>query len=143
MRAFTMLAVFVAGSALVAEDKPASLTPLDLKDIATVQPKGGDATKPAEIKSADELAKSPLFGAGAADQLKKHVDFAKQKLVVFAWSGSGKDAVAGETLTSDKKITAQFLYTPGATRDLRQHFKVFVVSKDAEVKAEKNSKVPK
>ena len=138
MRACTILLVFVAGPVLVAADKPVPLVPLDLKDVATVQPKDGDVTKPTEIKTADELAKSPLFGAGAADKLKTKVDFTKEKLVVFTWSGSGRDSVAGATLTADKKLTAQFLYTPGATRDLRQHFKAFVVPKDAEVKAEKN-----
>jgi hypothetical protein len=138
MRAGAMLAMLVVGSVAGAADKPVPLVPLDLKDVATVQPKDGDVTKPTEIKSAEELAKSPLFGAGAADKLKKHVDFAKEKLVVFTWSGSGRDSVAGATLTADKKLTAQFLYTPGITRDLRQHFKAFVVPKDAEVKAEKN-----
>ena len=138
MRACAILTAFLIGSAVVAEDKPVPLTALDLKEIATVQPKEGDVTKPTEIKTADELAKSPLFGAGAADKLKKHVDFSKEKLVVFTWSGSGRDSVAGATLTEDKKLTARFLYTPGATRDLRQHFKAFVVPKDAEVKAEKN-----
>ena len=137
MRACAILAMFALGSVVVAADKPVPLTALDLKDIPTVQPKQGDVTKPTEIKTAEDLAKSPLFGEGSSDKLKKHVDFTKEKVVVFAWSGSGQDSVAGATATEDKKTTAQFTYTPGKTRDLRQHFKVFVVPKDAEVKAEK------
>ena len=136
MRACAILAMFALGS-VVADEKPQPLKPLDLKDIPTVQPKEGGVTKPTEIKSAEELAKSPLFGAGAADKLKKHVDFAKEKLVVLAWSGSGQDSVAGTSQTKDKTTTVQFLHAPGKTRDLRQHFMVFVVPKDAEVKAEK------
>jgi hypothetical protein len=136
MRACAMLAVFAFGSALIAEDKPAPLTPLDLKDVATVQPKEGDVTKPTEIKSTEELAKSPLFGAGAADKLMKHVDFAKQKLVVFAWSGSGQDKLTGE-FTTGKEPLARFGYTPGKTRDLRQHFVVFAVDAKAEIRAPK------
>lgn len=136
MRACAMLAVLAFCSACVAEDaKP--LVPLELKDIATVQPKEGSATKPTEIKTAEELAKSSLFGKGGADAVKKLVDFEKQKLVVFAWSGSGRDTVGGAVLTIDKKLTAKFQYTPGRTRDLRQHFKAYAVPKDAEVKAEK------
>ncbi|MBN9119832.1 MAG: hypothetical protein J0I06_11845 [Planctomycetes bacterium] len=136
MRACVVLVLVTEGA--VAAGEPVPLTPLDLKDVAAVQPKGGDVTKPTEIKTADELARSPLFRAGAADELKKHVDFSKEKLVVFAWSGSGRDAVTGATRTADKKLLAQFLYAPGATRDLRQHFKVFVVPGDAEVKVENN-----
>ena len=136
MRAGAMLVVFMFGSAAFAVEAPEELKPLDLKDVAIVQPKEGDVTKPAEIKSAEELAKSPLFGAGAADKLAKHVDFAKQKLVVFAWSGSGQDKLAGE-FTTGKGPLARFGYTPGKTRDLRQHFVVFVVDKKAEVWAPK------
>jgi hypothetical protein len=143
MRACAILAAFAAGSVLAAADKPVPLAALDLKDVAVVPPKAGDPTKPTEIKTGDELAKSPLFGEGAADTLKKHVDFEKEKLVVFAWSGSGRDSVGGATLTEDKKPTARFIYTPGATRDLRRHLRVFVVPKDAVVKAEKNPRAPK
>ena len=143
MRACALLAMFVVGSVAGAADKPVPLVPLDLKDVPTIQPKTGDATKPTEIASAEELAKSPLFGAGAAEKLKKSVDFTKEKLVVFAWGGSGRDSVAGATRTADTKLTAQFLYTPGLTRDLRQHFKAFVVPKGAEVKAEKNPRAPR
>lgn len=137
MRVCAILGLFALASVCSAEDaKP--LTPLELKDIATVQPKEGDVLKPTEIKSAEELAKSPLFGAGAAEKVGKLVNFEKEKLVVFAWSGSGRDTVGGAVLVKDKKPTAQFQYTPGLTRDLRPHFKAFAVPKDAEVKAEKN-----
>ena len=136
MRACAMLAVFAFGPVAFAVEAPEELKPLDLKGVATVQPKEGDVTKPSEIKSAEELAKSPLFGAGAADKLTKQVDFAKQKLVVFAWSGSGQDKITGE-FTTGKGPLAQFGYTPGETRDLRQHFVVFAVDKKAEVRAPK------
>lgn len=132
-----MLAVFAFGSVCVAtEAKP--FTPLDLKDIKTVQPKEGDALKPTEIKSAEELSKSPLFGAGAAEKLGKLVNFEKEKLVVFAWRGSGQDAVTGVLMVAEgKKATASFTYKPGLTRDLREHFQAFAVPKDVEVKAAK------
>jgi hypothetical protein len=145
MRSALLVAALVAAPALVAADKPQPLTPIDLKanDIPVVQPKGGSPLEPTEIKTSDELAKSPLFGAGAADKLKKFVNFEKEKLVVFAWSGSGRDALAGSLVTADKKVTAQFLYTPGATKDNRPHFRAFVAPKDADVKVERNSRVPK
>lgn len=136
MRTCAMLAVFAIGSAALAVEAPEELKPLDLKGVATVQPKEGDVTKPTEITSAEELAKSPLFGAGAADKLAKQVDFAKQKLVVFAWSGSGQDKLMGE-FTVGKGPLARFTYAPGKTRDLRQHFVAFAVDKKAEVWAPK------
>ncbi len=70
----------------------------------------------------------------ASDAIKKHVDFAKEKLVVFMWQGSGGDKLAADLKTADKKTTATFTLTPGLTLDLRQHTKLFVVPKDAEVK---------
>jgi hypothetical protein len=130
-----MFVLFAVGSVCSAEDaKP--LTPLDLKGVAVVQPKEGVATKPTEIKSADELAKSPLFGEGGAEKVGKLVDFKTQKLVVFAWSGSGQDKV--ELTVSAMTPSAVFRYIPGKTRDLRPHFHAYAVPKDVEVKAEKN-----
>jgi hypothetical protein len=61
------------------------------------------------------------------------VDFAKEKVAVFAWAGSGQDKVAAGEV---KDKTAVFTYTRGLTRDLRQHVKIFAVPKDAEVKVE-------
>jgi hypothetical protein len=90
--------------------------------------RGGKATEPTAIKSADDLAKSPAL-KDSADAIKKEVDFDTQKLVFFAWSGSGGDKIA-----PDAKTAGTFTYTAGLTRDLRPHVHLFVVPKDAEVK---------
>jgi hypothetical protein len=113
-----------------AEDKPA-LKEIPTKDLKVAHPKDGKVTAPTVIKTAEELEKSPVL-KDAADAVKKHVDFAKEKLVVFAWGGSGGDRLAA-TLKADGK-TAEFSYTPGLTLDLHMHAKLFVVPKDAEVK---------
>ena len=140
-----VLALFVAPVVFAAEEKPQPLTPIDLKanDIPVVQPKEGNPLKPTEINTAGELTKSPLFGEGATDKLKKFVNFEKEKLVVFAWSGSGQDKLTGSLVTADKKVTAQFLYTGGVTKDYRPHFYVFVAPKDAEVKADRSKRPAK
>ena len=61
---------------------------------------------------------------------KAEIDFKKEKLVLFTWSGSGGDKInpTGDT----KKVT--FNYSGGLTFDLREHVKLFAVPKDAEVK---------
>jgi hypothetical protein len=132
MRLFAcVIALIVVGTA-TAEDKPA-VRAVPLKDIKTVHPKNFGAPKATEFTSADALGKSALFADDTSrDTLKKQLDFAKEKLVVFAWSGSGGDRIAG-ALSKDGKA-AEFSYRMGLTDDLRQHFHVFVVPKDAEVK---------
>ena len=53
---------------------------------------------------------------------------------MFAWSGSGQDMVAVKGDTKDGKTALTVSFTPGRTRDLRPHVKLFVVPKDAEIK---------
>lgn len=89
------------------------------------------ATMPTEIKTADELAKT-FTQEEVVAAIKKEVNFDKQKLVFFAWAGSGQDKVSGEM----GKEEAVFTYKPGLTRDLRTHHHLFVVPKDAKVKVE-------
>jgi hypothetical protein len=89
--------------------------------------------EPVVIASADELAKSKLFADDESrGTLKNQIDFAKQKLVVFVWSGSGGDKLAG-SLSKDGK-TAVFTHTRGLTDDLREHAAAFAVPRDCGVK---------
>jgi len=103
-----------------------------VKDVKFDHEKGGSAPKPVEIKTAEELAKSPLFADDACrDAIKKQVDFTKEKLVVFVWSGSGQDKLTGTLIK--RGGTAQFTFKAGLTDDLRHHGHVFAVPKDAKV----------
>jgi hypothetical protein len=119
-----------------ADDKP-GVRALDMKGVKLVQPKDvGARPKAIEIKSADELAKAAVFADDAGrDAIKKQVNFEKEKLVVFAWSGSGGDKIAS-ALSKDGK-SATFSYTAGFTDDLRRHQHVFAVPKDARVEVGK------
>ena len=128
---FAVLIVALFAPALFAADEKPTVKEIETKDLKVAVPNGGKATAPAEIKSADELAKSPVL-KDAADAVKKQVNFEKEKLVVFAWSGSGGDRIAGEPSKDGK--SAEFTYRIGLTFDLRQHVKLFVVPKDAAVK---------
>jgi hypothetical protein len=109
------------------------LVKLSLKGVAVDFSQGGSEPKPLEVKSADELAKADVFADEAGrDAIKKQVDFSKDKLVVFVWSGSGQDKL-GAALSKDGR-TAVFTYTVGLTDDLRRHAYVFAVPKDCDVK---------
>ncbi|MBA4067876.1 MAG: hypothetical protein C0501_30080 [Isosphaera sp.] len=140
MRALTVLGALFAAAAAAADekDKPAikEVSLADLK-LAVAPPDKGRATEPAVVTAARDLVKVTPFTPGAMKAVEKQADFDKEKVVVFWWGGSGQDRVAaGELKTADGKTTATFTYTPGLTRDLRGHLRVFVVPKDAEVKVE-------
>jgi hypothetical protein len=136
MRACAILAALFAATLVVAQDKDKpAVREIPTKDLKLTFPQKGKATEPAVVTSADDLAKNEVVGR-AADEIKKQIDFGKEKLVVFAWGGSGQDKISGEVKTADKKATAVFTYTRGLTRDFRQHIHLFVVPKDAEVKVE-------
>ena len=90
-----------------------------------------------QIKTSEELAK--VFPQKeVVEAIQKDVDFAKQKLVFFAWAGSGGDRITAAT--TKEEVT--FTYKGGLTRDFRPHFKLFAIPKDAKFKFEtaKNGK---
>lgn len=126
------IAVLVAAPVFACGDNPPSVRSLASKGVNFDYEKGGNSPKAVEIKSAEELAKSPLFADddGRAE-IKKQVDFGKEKLVVFVWKGSGQDKLTGELVK--RGGTARFTYKAGLTDDLRSHAYVFAVPKDAKV----------
>jgi hypothetical protein len=133
MRSALLLLSFLAAPVL-ADDKPA-VKEIPTKGLKLTFPEKPTGTKtPDVITSEADLAKSPLF-KDASDGITKHLDFAKEKLVVFTWSGSGQDKIDAEAKTTDETTTVTFKYAPGRTRDLRQHIHLFAVPKDAEVKS--------
>src|SRR5712692_462167 len=86
----------------------------------------GKVEQPTEITSAAELAKA-IPDKEWQDKIGKEVDFTKQKLLLFIWSGSGTDKFAAE-LGKNGEVTFQF--TRGNTRDLRVHLHLFKLPKD-------------
>ncbi|AMV30390.1 hypothetical protein VT84_38715 [Gemmata sp. SH-PL17] len=124
--------MLVVGAAFADESAKPVARAIDLKDVRVVAQSDGGKPKPSEIKSAKELADSLLFAdATGRDAIKKQVDFEKEKIVVFAWSGSGQDKLTA-AMSKDGK-TAEFTLKTGLTDDLRRHALVFAVPKDAKV----------
>jgi len=124
-----LLTVTVCGLmavAATADDKKAVVREVDLKGYEVNAKNRGQVTKPTKIASAEELAKA-LPGKDVAEKIGKQVDFSKEYLLLFRWSGSGQDKLSAG---GDKK--AVFTLKRGLTRDLRPHLHLFAVAKDAE-----------
>ena len=125
---------------LVAVPVFACEAPPDVRPLATSVKfnfaKAGNTPMPVEIKSAEELMKSPLFTDDASrEAVKKQVDFTKEKLIVFVWKGSGQDKLEGALVK--RGGTAQFTYKSGLTDDLREHAHIFAVPEYAKVEMDK------
>lgn len=86
----------------------------------------GRANQPTVVEKQEELEKA-LGNKETAEKIAKLVDFSKEKVVVFRWSGSGQDKITA----SEKEGEVVFQYKPGLTRDLRPHGLVFSIKKDA------------
>lgn len=128
MRACAILAVLLA-SAAGADDKPA-VREIPTTDLKVTFPEVGKAGEPTVIETSEDLVKSPVL-KDAAEALAKAVDFKTEKLVLFAWAGSGQDRLALTAKDADKRTVLVAEYAPGKTRDLRQHVKLFAVPKTA------------
>jgi hypothetical protein len=92
--------------------------------------KKSSAQKPLLISSKKEA--SEYFSEKDLKKLKD-IDFSEQKVLVFAWRGSGKDKINYVVMESSPE-QVRFSYKRGRTRDLRQHFKVFVLRKNVSYK---------
>jgi hypothetical protein len=118
-----------AGAQIDKGSAPVDVRKIDLTGLKTT-PAKGKVTTPTEITTAEQLAKVFLDDE-AQTKIKDQVDFAKSKLVYFAWSGSGGDKLGFQTDKTDKSLVVTFLYKAGLTRDLREHTALFVVPREA------------
>jgi hypothetical protein len=82
------------------------------------------AIRPRVIRSVQEAA--AFLSPEDLALLSREVDFSRQLLLLFAWRGSGQDRLEA-TLDAG---AARFTYSPGRTRDLREHHQVFVLGAD-------------
>lgn len=126
MRAVLAVVCGLTVAVATADEKKSVLREIDLKGYEVNSKERGDVTKPTKITSAEELAKA-LPGKDVPEKIGKQVDFSKEYLLLFRWSGSGQDKL---TAAGEKKAT--FTLKRGLTRDLRPHVHLFAVAKDAE-----------
>jgi len=128
MRSMLLMLAFGGFTAVaLAEDKKEPLVrEIALTELTDLEGRG-DVTKPIAIKTAEELEK--LLGKKAAEQVKD-VNFEKETLLLFHWSGSGGDKLTASN-DAGQKPAVVFTITRGLTRDLRHHVKLFAISKSA------------
>ncbi|HKB06384.1 MAG TPA: hypothetical protein VKD90_29585 [Gemmataceae bacterium] len=119
----------LTAATLAGEPKEGTVRALDVK---VERPAKGRVTQPVAIRSADEMAKA-IADEAAVAAVKKAVDFEKEQVVYFSWSGSGQDKITFES-SGGAAPTVTFTYTPGLTRDLRPHARLFALPKDATYK---------
>ena len=128
--ATSVIAITLIAGTLVAEEKKDTSSVVRPLDVEVTGPANGKATAPVVIASADELAKA-LGDDKAADAVRKLVNFETEKVLYFAWSGSGKDQITYQVDDGKPGPEVTFVYTRGLTRDFRPHRKLFAIPKAA------------
>jgi hypothetical protein len=127
----------VVGFAPAPDDKEVPV----VKRLTGITPSGlderGSATKPQAITDTDALART-FPDAAVQARIKEQVDFSRQLLLVFRWAGSGQDRIEPRQEKKGDKVTVVFDYTPGLTRDLRQHLQLFAVRKNVDYRVQTN-----
>lgn len=87
----------------------------------------GPPAHPTIITSAEEAASYfDEFGLATLDQ---RVDWSKQSVLVFAWTGAPDDRLQVMNKLDDK-VDRLYLYTPGKTMGQRRHLEVYRVDHD-------------
>ncbi len=103
------------------EEKPAQVRVLDVKNLEL---KEKFKLNGVEVTDAEGL-KRYFKDETVIKDITSAVDFKKEKVVLFAWSGSGGDKMSFQYNAEEKVVN--FVKTSGLTDDLRYHFKIFVV----------------
>jgi len=139
-----MLALAVWGSIIMSSafaykpgqnEKDAVAKEIDLKEFRAEWPKV-DFTKPNTITNAEQLAKA-VPDKEWQDKIGKQVDFAKQQLLFFSWSGSGGDKLSFKVENEKTESVVVFNYTGGTRDDERKHFHLYAIAKNATWRVER------
>ncbi len=110
-------------SSLFAEAMLPPVTPMMAQTLPVVFEKA-PRTTPLEIRSLEEA--KAVFSEGGLASLRDQMNFDQQYLVVMAWRGSGQDRMELQIAESfPEQVT--FVFSPGRTRDLRSHVKVYAL----------------
>jgi hypothetical protein len=104
---------------------------IDVKGLKLANEEGAFNFKPLVIANADELAKA-ISDKESVAKVASQVDFTKEKLVYFKWSGSGGDKLSFTTAKGANKLDVTITYQGGLTRDLRPHHYLLVMPSNAE-----------
>jgi RNA polymerase sigma factor (sigma-70 family) len=102
---------------------------IDLTGFKGEQPKGS-VYKPTEIANAKDLEQA-IPNEDWRAKIAKQVDFAKEKLVFFAWSGQADDRLAFTTFKSGGPVVVfRYLQVLGDKPDVA-HYRLYALAKEA------------
>ncbi len=118
-----VMPILLAFVTIQAEEKPAAIPAIDVSLKEFPKTKITDYLTVTDEKKLKEA----ITDKESFEKIK--VDFTKEKVIIFAWSGSGMDML---TATGDAKEVT-LTHIRGKTKDLRGHTKAFVVAKDAKI----------
>lgn len=116
--------------AVAADPEPAPPKPILIRKVTDLTGIAWDFNKrvdqPLIINNADELAKE-FDDKAVQAKINAVVDLSKERLIVFTWSGSGKDQLQLVSADTINKGNTTFAYKRGLTKDLRQHTHIYVM----------------
>jgi hypothetical protein len=93
--------------------------------MTTIRRQGFGRNRPQTFENAKDLVNA--MGEEAAKKIVAAVDFEEQFLVFFQWSGSGRDKLSFRIAQTEEGTRVVFKYTPGRTKDLRPHARLYVI----------------
>lgn len=114
-------------------DKNAVCRPLNIPGLPGPTDFKHRVDKPTVITNVEELAKT-FKEEAVRTAIEKQVNFEKEQVIYFAWSGSGGDKLSYKIEGSKEKPEVVFQYNPGFTRDLQRHSRLFALAKNATFK---------
>lgn len=87
----------------------------------------GPPTHPLVITSAEEAVS--YFDEFGLDTIERRMDWSKQSILVFAWTGASDDRMQIMN-EPDDQVDRLFLYTPGMRQEQRRHLEVYRIDHD-------------
>lgn len=105
-------------------------------DFKGVKPQaGGQPDKPTVIGNGEELAKA-IPDEQTRARIRKEIDFDKERLLYFAWTGSGEDRLTWDVnvlCSKSREREVIFRYHRGRTDDTKSHIRLLAIPKDKRV----------
>jgi hypothetical protein len=119
-------------------NKDVAVREIDLNGFTRARTRGV-ATQPTRITNAEELAKAfPDSDEDWLNRIARQVEFAKDELLFFAWTGSSTDRLSFKVEETRKGPVVVFSYRQGLGDDIpRPKFRLFTVARNWRIESTK------
>lgn len=122
----SMILLLLAPLSLHAEDKDEQ-TPVIVKIAGGISDQQQSGGLPAKITTAEEAEK--YFEGEQLKKINKTVDWKRQTVLLFTWSGSGGDSMSEEIIEGEEGPKVVFKLKGGARKDLPSHAYIYAIRK--------------